>query len=124
MVHHFFKRIENFSCWDLMSTVAPYLNIETGSAETQSETAAISIRYAIFLVGILNRVRFTNKRFFFRSIINGTAIDTRTPDLSFFVGFAPRLPQTLIPSPIGIEFPSIATATTHTATPTATIYLN
>ena len=96
---------------DLMTTVALYSSINTGSSEREAEAAVTSIRSVFFRVTKLQEVGFADTSgksiklldptqrpvdlayFTFRSVVSAIVIDKRAPDKILSLEFSPRLPQ-------------------------------
>ena len=112
---------------DLMTTVALYSSINTGSSEREAEAAVTSIRSVFFRVTKLQEVGFADTSgksiklldptqrpadlayFTFRSVVSAIVIDKRAPDKILSLEFLLRLPQ---------SFQSTASTPTPPGTPT------
>ena len=100
------------SCSDLVTTIATYFDMSTAIAEREAETAADSIHDSIFRVSTMVEVGFLNSKeksvsitdpdhrpddityLTFRTTINPSLVDTRSPDTVHLFEFSLRLPNT------------------------------
>ena len=119
---------------DLMSTVASHFGLNTGSAEREAETTAMSIHNTSFLVSNLQSVGFSDVSvkpltipdpdrrpanltyFLFRSVVSATTVDISAPASSLSLAFSLRLPQSLIVS--------ASNSAAVTKTPTAPVLIS